>query len=74
MTETTQKVYQHLLQTQTVQGLMIYGSPYVLEWFRSLMPSELPWVFSYGQLPAAQELALKTLFELKSDKVFNFGF
>jgi hypothetical protein len=28
---------------------------------------DLPWVFSYGQMPTAQELALKTLFSISQE-------
>lgn len=50
-----------LLQTDRLQALVIYGSPYVVEQFVSLLPEDLPYVFSYGQMPDAQSIALKTL-------------
>lgn len=54
--------YRELLQRGLIRGLVIYGSPYVLKWFRPQLPPDLPWVFSYGQMPQAQEIALNQLF------------
>ncbi len=51
----------HLLQPRQLIGLAVYGSPYVMQQFRPLLPADLPYVFSYGQLPAAQAVALKAL-------------
>ena len=64
LTEQAQKVYQKLLQSTSLQGLAIYGSPYVLEWFRAQLSSELPWIFSYGQMAESQAIACETLFDL----------
>jgi beta-glucosidase len=47
-----------------VKGLIIYGSPYVLDWFRPFLGSQLPWVFSFGQMPQAQAIACQKLFSL----------
>jgi beta-glucosidase len=58
----TQTIYQQLLQQNLIKGLVIYGSPYILDWFLPQLPPELPWVFSYGQMPQAQEIAIKQLF------------
>lgn len=56
-----QIIYQQLLQQGLIQGLVIYGSPYILEWFLPQLPSDLPWVFSYGQMSQAQAIALQQL-------------
>ncbi|MEL7507645.1 MAG: glycoside hydrolase family 3 N-terminal domain-containing protein [Cyanobacteria bacterium J06554_1] len=48
-----------LTATGDLQAVIVYGSPYVLE--RLSLPDSLPWVFSYGQMPMAQSLALETL-------------
>ena len=74
----TKQIYQRLL-SEGVEAVAIYGSPYVLEWFKTIMPDDLPWVFSYGQMPQAQAIALKTLLRIdssftKSQAVGNFGF
>ncbi len=52
---------QSLLESGNLQALVIYGSPYLSQFLLAL-PSEMPCVFSYGQMPTAQEIALKTLF------------
>lgn len=51
-----------LLRTNDLQALVIYGSPYVLQQFLPELPNDMPYVFSYGQMPQAQELALDVLF------------
>jgi beta-glucosidase len=50
-----------LLQSDQLQALVVYGSPYVLEQFLPELPADLPYVFSYGQMPQAQAIALKAL-------------
>ena len=42
-----------------LQAVVVHGSPYVLE--QLSLPDDVPWVFSYGQMPMAQSLALETL-------------
>ncbi len=79
LTLKAKNIYQKLFQTGIVEGLIIYGSPYVLNWFSDLLPPSLPWVFTYGQAATAQDIALKTLFSLSSDfqevgDRQNFGF
>ena len=39
--------------------MIVYGSPYVLQ--QLSLPNDIPWVFTYGQMPMAQALALETL-------------
>jgi beta-glucosidase len=51
-----------LTETDQLQALILYGSPYVLESVRSQLPADVPYVFTYGQLPAAQAIALEALF------------
>ena len=80
LTENAIAQYQLLLNSGNLEGLIIYGSPYVKDWFLSQMASNLPWVFVYGQMNLAQEIALKTLFNLDrytesaSNIPNNFGF
>ena len=62
LTVMAQKWLQELLKTEKCQGLIIYGSPYILDWFRGQLNRELPWVFSYGQMPMAQAIACGVLF------------
>lgn len=56
--------FKKLLRTGELQALAVYGSPYTLEQLLPNIPAEFPYVFSYGQLPQAQALALETLFGL----------
>ncbi|MBF2020458.1 MAG: beta-glucosidase [Hydrococcus sp. C42_A2020_068] len=63
LTPQARDFYEKLLQGGSIQGLIIYGSPYILEWFRSQLPSELPWIFSYGQIERAQAIATEVMFE-----------
>ncbi|HEY9643661.1 MAG TPA: glycoside hydrolase family 3 N-terminal domain-containing protein [Coleofasciculaceae cyanobacterium] len=51
-----------LIETEQLQALILYGSPYVLEFLRSQLPDDVPYVFTYGQMPAAQAIALEALF------------
>jgi beta-glucosidase len=65
-----------LTSAKTLRGVALYGSPYVLEILRPLVPDEIPWVFSYGQMPQAQAIALEALFggdvgKWKSDRTFT---
>lgn len=52
---------QFLLQTEQLQAVIVYGSPYVMQHLRPQLPAEVPYVFSYGQMPAAQAVALEAL-------------
>ena len=51
-----------LLRTNDLQALVIYGSPYVLQQFLPELPNDMPYIFSYGQMPQAQAIALDVLF------------
>ncbi|MDJ0533410.1 MAG: glycoside hydrolase family 3 N-terminal domain-containing protein [Xenococcaceae cyanobacterium MO_207.B15] len=78
LTTKAKNIYQQLLEQKQVIGLIIYGSPYILDWFKPLLPSELAWVFTYGQMRTSQHHALQKLFNLSEDinntKPQNFGF
>ena len=80
LTEKAIAQYQLLLNGGNLEGLIIYGSPYVKDWFLSQMAVNLPWVFVYGQMNLAQEIALNSLFNLNlepesaSNITDNFGF
>ena len=78
LTARSKKIYQQLLESKNVVGVAIYGSPYVLEWFQTIMDSDLPWVFSYGQMEQSQAIALQTLFAIDpltlESKSRDFGF
>jgi beta-glucosidase len=74
LTSTTKNIYQQLIERQQLEGLIIYGSPYVLDWIVNYLPPNLPWVFSYGQMPMAQAIALNQLFSLSSDRLPNLSY
>lgn len=54
--------FKRLLKTGDLQAMVIYGSPYVLQQFLPNLPFNTPFVFSYGQMPQAQAIALDVLF------------
>lgn len=62
VTQLAQAWLDHLLQANALQGLVIYGSPYVRDRFVSQLPPNVPYCFTYGQMPAAQSIALESLF------------
>jgi beta-glucosidase len=78
LTNKTKAIYQELLAKKQVTGIVIYGSPYVLDWFKTIMGADLPWVFTYGQMDQAQAIALQRLFTEQSPALgfpaHNFGF
>jgi beta-glucosidase len=62
LTEAAQDWFKKLLNTGELQAVLIYGSPYVLEQFLPHLPPSIPYVFCFGQMPAAQSLAIELLF------------
>jgi len=78
LTANAQQIYQRFVSSGKVEGIVIYGSPYVLEWFKNIMSADQPWVFSYGQMNQAQAIALQALFShesiMQESKSHNFGF
>lgn len=52
------------LKNNDLQALLIYGSPYVLEYLKAEIKS--PWVFCYAQMPQAQSIVCQTIFNLSS--------
>lgn len=62
LTQVAQDWLQFLLKTEQLQALVIYGSPYVMDKFLPDLPPEIPYVFTYGQMPEAQAIALNALF------------
>ncbi len=64
LNQAAEDLFKKLLTDASIQGLVVYGNPYVWQKFIPLLPSQVPAVFSYGQMPAAQETALRTLFAM----------
>jgi beta-glucosidase len=63
ITSVAKQLFGQLLANGQLQGLIIYGSPYLMADFARLLPPEIPCVFCYGQMAAAQSIALERLFE-----------
>ena len=73
--------YRTLLKSDRLTGLIIYGSPYILDLLVFNLDQDTPWVFTYGQMDLAQAIAINTLFGLPLSKpdlliknADNFGF
>ncbi len=62
ITSVAKQLFQQLLDNHQLQGLIIYGSPYLMADFAPHLPPGIPCVFCYGQMSAAQSIALKQLF------------
>ncbi|BAU11953.1 hypothetical protein LEP3755_24770 [Leptolyngbya sp. NIES-3755] len=63
LTQAAQDWFTHLLSTDQLYAIALYGSPYVLDRFLPSLPSDIPYVFSYGQMREGQAIALETLFQ-----------
>lgn len=62
ITSVAKKIFENLLTNGQLQALIIYGSPYLMADFAPHLPADLPCIFCYGQMPAAQSIALTELF------------
>ena len=62
ITSVAKQLFQQFLANGQLQGLVIYGSPYLMADFEPLLPPEIPCVFCYGQMATAQSIALERLF------------
>ncbi|MBD3883023.1 beta-glucosidase [Phormidium tenue FACHB-886] len=51
-----------LIESGQLEAVMLYGSPYALEALLPHLPAYVSYVFTYGQMPAAQAIALEALF------------
>lgn len=58
--------FKKLLSSGNLQALILYGSPYVLEKFVAAKKLSIPCVFSYGQMPDAQAVAMQSLFGIEN--------
>lgn len=63
LTQSAQDLVKKLLKNGELQGLIIYGSQYTLKQFSPELLSEIPYIFTYGQMPAAQAVSLELLFK-----------
>lgn len=64
LTKAAEDLFKKLLTTNDLQGFVLYGSPYALQQFIPLLGADIPGIFSYGQMPTAQDSALRTLFAI----------
>ncbi|NJP09903.1 MAG: beta-glucosidase [Leptolyngbyaceae cyanobacterium RU_5_1] len=65
LTHTAQDWLQFLIQSNQLQALVIYGSPYILDTFLPTLPADVPYVFTHGQMPQAQRSPYKPYFNHK---------
>jgi beta-glucosidase len=63
LSQLAQDWFDALVQSGQLTGLVLYGSPYILETFLPMLPPGMPYGFSFGQMPMAQAIALNTLFK-----------
>jgi beta-glucosidase len=61
ITPLAQKICQELVAKKQLQALVIYGSPYLFQDLAATLPPAIPCIFSYGQMPSAQQTALDRL-------------
>jgi beta-glucosidase len=59
--EKTLALVQNLLIDHKLEAIVVYGSPYCLDQFLPILPSEMPWGFAYSQQPEAQAAVLQQL-------------
>ncbi|MGK7956763.1 MAG: glycoside hydrolase family 3 N-terminal domain-containing protein [Crocosphaera sp.] len=64
--EASKDYYHKIFKKSRIKGLIIYGSPYILDWFKTEIKLDIPWVFSYGQMTESQAIACQTLFDLSA--------
>ncbi|MFB2876554.1 glycoside hydrolase family 3 protein [Floridanema aerugineum] len=62
LTQVVEDWFKTLLTNGELQALVIYGSPYLKNQFLPFLPPEIPCISSFGQIPAAQAIALELLF------------
>ncbi len=55
------ELVQKLLAQQRLAGLVVYGSPYLWQELKGLIPANIAIAYSPGQMPGAQALALQSL-------------
>jgi beta-glucosidase len=66
LTPAAEQFYRQIIYSGHLQGLIVYGSPYVRDWLIEQLPNpETAWVFSYGQNPTAQAIAWQQMLELE---------
>lgn len=59
--EPTKALLKSLFDQGCVQGVVVYGSPYVLSWLEEHLPREVPWLFTYGQMKESGSIVMEHL-------------
>lgn len=59
--QVVERLLRQLLTQDQLLGLVIYGSPYIWQQWRSQLPHDLSAIFSYGQTAQAQAIALQSI-------------
>ncbi|QDZ40651.1 beta-glucosidase [Euhalothece natronophila Z-M001] len=62
LNDSTKALLESLSHQNSLQAVIVYGSPYVGDWLEKTLPSNVPWLFSYGQMEKSSAIALQTLF------------
>lgn len=62
MSDRAHTLIEELLKQHCLAGLVVYGSPYLWDTLKPILPHDLPHVFTYGQMPEAQAIVMKRLF------------
>ena len=57
-----ESLIKNLLRRKKIIALLMYGSPYMWKWLKPHLSKDIPWIFSYGQMPLAQETIFEALF------------
>ena len=73
LSQEAMNLYTQLIESDRLMALIIYGSPYVLQWFLERIKPKTPWVFTYGQMDVAQAIAISVLFNLANDLQGNLS-
>jgi beta-glucosidase len=58
--------FQDLQRLGTLDGLIVYGSPYAARFLLAALPDTVPFGFTYGQTPEAQALLLSSLLPMQA--------
>lgn len=64
LSEKIKKYFQSICKQENLQGIIVYGSPYIYEWFTTEIKLEIPCLFSYGQFDQAQKMMIESCFNL----------
>ncbi len=62
LSNSRQSLIKNLLRRKKIIALLMYGSPYLWKWLKPHLSKDIPWIFSYGQMPLAQETVFEALF------------